>query len=122
MPRPEPGELRAEASEAADVLLPFGIADVLGVGGAQPTDQVLDLVVVTEEQLAGPRLGDGAPQQVLVDARQGVPVPEEFLVGIVRFDDVEAVVDQDGGQRVKAPTVGSLLGCRASPWIGRAAA
>src|SRR6202050_5925796 len=77
--------------------MPLQVADMLRVRGTQPGDHVGDLLVVVEELLACPWLGDRAPEQVLVYARQRVPVPEHLLVRGVRLDNVELGVDQHGG-------------------------
>src|SRR5260370_670859 len=46
------------------------------------------LLIVIGELLPRGRLGDAAPQQVLMHARQGVPVPEQVPVRVVRLDHV----------------------------------
>src|SRR5689334_18166139 len=58
VPGPELGELRADVAEAADVLFPRRVADVPAVSGAEPRDEMGDLLVVVEEPLARTRLGD----------------------------------------------------------------
>src|SRR5580704_5129933 len=79
VPGPDLGELAAHAGQAADVFFPVRIANVPTVRGAHPGHRVTDVRVVLGELAAGARLGDAAPQGVLVDAGHRVPLPEQFL-------------------------------------------
>src|SRR5580693_10213762 len=88
VPGPDLGELTAHGGQAADVLFPVRVADVPTVGGAQPGHHVPDLRVVLGELAAGARLGDAAPQGVLVDAGHGVPFPEQFFGRAIGHQDV----------------------------------
>jgi alpha-1,2-mannosyltransferase len=79
VPGPQVGELAAQTGQPTDVLLPVRVADVPGIPGPQSRHQVRDLLLVLRELLAGARLGDAAPQGVLVDARHLVPLPEQVF-------------------------------------------
>src|SRR6202044_3416722 len=92
VPGPDVGELAAHAGQAADVLFPVRVADVPAVRGAQPGRHVPDVRVVLGQLAAGARLGDAAPQGVLVDAGHGVPFPEQFFGRAIGHQDVEPAV------------------------------
>ncbi len=101
VPSPQVGELTAQAGQPADVLFPVRVADVPAVRGAHPGHEVADMRLVLGELAPGGRLGDAAPQRVLVDARHRVPLPEQLLGGVVGHQDVVPAVEQGRRQRVE---------------------